>query len=387
MCVFSYVAAGQEQKKNPVVITPQIQDIHAQQKQQHAQQQKQLQQQQHQQQQQQPHPSSSGATSPRASMAKQTAAATTALSNKSPLLPTTHLPPQQVTGKNSTITIRHTVPMQKPTVTTATVQPQAKLPHASHASPATITAAPLPATGTTDDSVQQQQLQQHHPQTNYHQVSPISPLQQQAQQSQHQPTPPTHHIPSHSPVSRTSSSGSTTGPLPQLPPRVPSQTSTESVHSSPPFGKTRGLPGGPPPAIPPRTGAMARAGSLQVHSSAAVAATSTAASNALTGARNFVRQISASSTPPQYTPQPPPPFVIPKRRTSLSRASSVACSGSAGAQPASSVGIVGGQRPSYGSLNMGMSQQQQQPQHTYQSQQQAQQQQQQSPGASGANKH
>ncbi|XP_011214632.2 MAP kinase-activating death domain protein isoform X13 [Bactrocera dorsalis] len=386
LCVFSYVAAGQEQKKNPVVITPQIQDIHAQQKQQHAQQQKQLQQQQHQQQQQQPHPSSSGATSPRASMAKQTAVATTTPSNKSPSLATTHLPPQQGAGKNATITIRHTMPMQKPTVTTATVQPQAKLPHAAYASPATITAAPMQTASATGGTMQQQ----HHPQANYQQVSPVSPLQQHAHQyaQQHQQTPPTHHVPSHSPVSRTSSSGSTTGPLPQLPPRVPSQTSTESLHASPPIGKTRGLPAGPPPAIPPRSGVMARAGSLQVHSSAAAAATSSAASNALTGARNFVRQISASSTPPQYTPQAPPPFVIPKRRTSLSRASSVACTGAAGAPQTSSVGAMGGQRPSYGSVNMGMSQQQQPLHTTYQSQQSPQQQQQQqSPGASGANKH
>ncbi|XP_050329752.1 MAP kinase-activating death domain protein isoform X10 [Bactrocera neohumeralis] len=382
LCVFSYVAAGQEQKKNPVVITPQIQDIHAQQKQQHAQQQKQLQQQQHQQQQQQPHPSSSGATSPRASMAKQTAVATTTPSNKSPSLATTHLPPQQGTGKNATITIRHTMPMQKPTVTTATVQPQAKLPHAAYASPATITAAPMQTASATGSTMQQQ----HHPQSNYPQVSPVSPLQQHAHQyaQQHQTTPATQHVPSHSPVSRTSSSGSTTGPLPQLPPRVPSQTSTESQHSSPPIGKTRGLPAGPPPAIPPRSGAMARAGSLQVHSSAAAAATSSAASNALTGARNFVRQISASSTPPQYTPQAPPPFVIPKRRTSLSRASSVACTGAAGATPTGSVGAMGGQRPSYGSVNMGMSQQQQ-PQHTSYQPQHGEQQQ--SPGASGANKH
>uniref|UniRef100_A0A034VY59 Enhancer of polycomb-like protein n=1 Tax=Bactrocera dorsalis TaxID=27457 RepID=A0A034VY59_BACDO len=339
-----------------------------------------------QQQQQQPHPSSSGATSPRASMAKQTAVATTTPSNKSPSLATTHLPPQQGTGKNATITIRHTMPMHKPTVTTATVQPQAKLPHAAYASPATITAAPMQTASATGGTMQQQ----HHPQSNYQQVSPVSPLQQHAHQyaQQHQQTPPTHHVPSHSPVSRTSSSGSTTGPLPQLPPRVPSQTSTESLHASPPIGKTRGLPAGPPPAIPPRSGVMARAGSLQVHSSAAAAATSSAASNALTGARNFVRQISASSTPPQYTPQAPPPFVIPKRRTSLSRASSVACTGATGAPQTSSVGAMGGQRPSYGSVNMGMSQQQQPLHTTYQSQQSPQQQQQQqSPGASGANKH
>ncbi|XP_012156976.1 MAP kinase-activating death domain protein isoform X7 [Ceratitis capitata] len=396
LCVFSYVAAGQEQKKNPVVITPQIQDIHAQQKQQHAQQQKQLQQQQHQQQQQQAHPStSSGATSPRSmppqttSMPKQTAAAPT----------TTHLPPSQGAGKNATVTIRHTMPMQKPTVTTSTVQPHAQLPHASYASPATITTAPATSTVTMAGGVMQQQ---HHQASGHQQVSPISPLQQHPhahanQQQAHQQSPPAHHVASHSPVSRTSSSGSTTGPLPQLPPRVPSQASTESLHASPSAAKARAPPVGPPPAIPPRTGAIARAGSLQVHSAAAAAATSSAASNALSGARNFVRQISASSTPPQYTPQPPPKFVIPKRRTSLSRASSVACSSSASAQAAGAMGVVGGggQRPSYGSISMGASHQlqQHQPQYHYQPQQQQQQQalqqqqQQQSPGASGGNQH
>ncbi|XP_017488133.1 PREDICTED: MAP kinase-activating death domain protein isoform X4 [Rhagoletis zephyria] len=358
LCVFSYVAAGQEQKKNPVVITPQIQDIHAQQKQQHAQQQKQLQQQQHQQQQQQPHPSSSGATSPRSGPQVASLKQTPQSANiKSPST-TTHLPPQQGNGRNTTITTRHTVPMHKPSVTTATVQPQAKLPHVSVASPATITATPIIVTTTTSSTVHE-----HHQQISYQQVPSTSPLQQQQ-------TQPPHHAASHSPVSRTSSSGSATGPLPQLPPRVPSQTSTESLHTSPPVAKSRGPPAGPPPAIPPRTGTIARAGSLQVQSS--VAATSSAASSALSGARNFVRQISASSTPPQYTPQAPPPFVIPKRRTSLSRASSVLCTGAAISGSGSS------QRPSYGSINMGASQQQQH---------YSQQQQQQSPSAATGNKH
>ena len=105
LCVFSYVAAGQDQnqKKNPVVITPQIQDIHAQQKQQHAQQQQHHQQQQSQQQ----------------------AASTASCHTKSPHLPSQ----QQNSNKHQTITIRHTQPMQKPTITTSTVQPQSKLVH------------------------------------------------------------------------------------------------------------------------------------------------------------------------------------------------------------------------------------------------------------------
>ncbi|XP_060663990.1 MAP kinase-activating death domain protein-like [Drosophila nasuta] len=134
------------------------------------------------------------------------------------------------------------MPMQKPTITMSTVQPQAKLP------PSTTTVVTTTTT--------------------------------------------TSH-----------------GHLPQLPPRVPSQPSTESLASisSPPPKQRVAPPPGPPPAIPPRTGAIARSGSVQVQQAA-------------TATRSFVRQASANSTPPQYMPQPPPPFVIPKR---LARASTL----------------------------------------------------------------
>ncbi|XP_002058054.3 MAP kinase-activating death domain protein isoform X8 [Drosophila virilis] len=194
LCVFSYVAAGQDQKKNPVVITPQIQDIHAQQKQKHQQK-----------------ASVNNAPTATAAPTTTTTAAATA---------TTAAPARQSAGnKPGNVTIRHTVPIQKPTITMSTVQPNAKLP--------------------------------------------------------------------------------------QLPPRVQTQPSQESSScSSSPTAKLRhGQPPGPPPAIPPRTGAIARAGSMQSPPS-----------------RHFVRQASANSTPPQYTPQPPPPFVIPKR---LARASTL----------------------------------------------------------------
>ncbi|XP_067637993.1 MAP kinase-activating death domain protein isoform X3 [Eurosta solidaginis] len=362
LCVFSYVAAGQEQKKNPVVITPQIQDIHAQQKQQHAQQQKQLQH--HQQQQQQhTHPSTSGAISHRSSAhVTSPKLATQPPCSSAPPTSLAQLPPHHGNGRNPTITIRHTIPMRKPSVTTATVQPQAELPHAS---PARITPTPMTITTTASSTwnhPQQPIRQQHQPKT-----APVS------SQQQHHQQPSPHHMTAHNSLSRTSSGRSGTGPLPQLPPRIPSQTSTESLHTSPPITKLRGPPPiGPPPAIPPRTSTMARASSIQVHSSTAA---STAASNAIAGARNFVRQISASSTPPQYTPQAPPPFVIPKRRTSLSRASSVACAGPTGTQTMGSIGEGGGnQRPSYGSISMGTSQQIQ----NYQ---------QQSPSAVAGNKH
>ncbi|KAM7348258.1 rab3 GDP-GTP exchange factor isoform 4-T4 [Cochliomyia hominivorax] len=290
LCVFSYVAAGQDQnqKKNPVVITPQIQDIHAQQKQQHAQQQHQ--QQQPSQQQQQPH--------------------TTASSTKS-----THLPSQQQNNhKHQTITIRHTQPMQKPTITTSTIQPQSKLIHTNAKTHTTATMA------TSQSQMQQQQQQQHHQQQPQQQQHHPYHAQPQQQQLHHQPKPKSpiqQPSPVHPPLAARTSSGSQSGPLPQLPPRIPSQTSTESLATSPTpstgsQGRTRGPPPGPPPAIPPRTGAIARSGSVQQQT--------------LTQQRTFKRQISATSTPPQYTPQPPPAFVIPKRHTPISRASSVAAS-------------------------------------------------------------
>ncbi|XP_044572736.1 MAP kinase-activating death domain protein isoform X5 [Drosophila ananassae] len=213
LCVFSYVAAGQDQKKNPVVITPQIQDIHAQQKQKHQQQQ----------QKQQPHPSPQSHPGPSAASTP----------------PPVQAKPKAQGGTGGNISIRHTVPMQKPTITMSTVQPQARMPLQTVAPPPVAAAAPPPP-----------------------------------------------------------------GKLPQLPPRVPSQPSTESlasISSPPPKLRT-----GPPPAIPPRTGAIARSGSVPAAS------------------RAFVRQASANSTPPQYTPQPPPPFVIPKRHGGgLARASTL----------------------------------------------------------------
>ncbi|XP_061386586.1 MAP kinase-activating death domain protein-like [Musca vetustissima] len=317
LCVFSYVAAGQDQnqKKNPVVITPQIQDIHAQQKQQHQQQQ---QQQQH-----------------------HTATSTTAGGSTTTTLScsrtTTHLPSQQQnSNRQQTITIRHTQPMQKPSITTSTVQPQSRLVHTNAR---THTTATTTISSTNARGAIQQQQQQQHPPPSSHQYQP----QQQHhhhQQPQHQTTTTTSHKQlqkstsekissqpkAHPPLgARKSSSVSQTGPLPQLPPRIPSQHSTESLVATSPTPSTgstgrtsRGPPPGPPPAIPPRTGAIARSGSVQ-HS--------TMPTNQMSGGggvRPFVRQISTNSTPPQYTPQPPPAFVIPKRHTTMQRASSMA---------------------------------------------------------------
>ncbi|XP_017074405.1 MAP kinase-activating death domain protein isoform X9 [Drosophila eugracilis] len=284
LCVFSYVAAGQDQKKNPVVITPQIQDIHAQQKQKHQQQQQQQQhqpiqqqQQQQQQQAQQQHPPAGAAA------AASSAPTTTAPAGQSN--------PNRMGGKSApgNITIRHTVPMQKPTITMSTVQPQARMP-------AQVATASVPVT-----------------------VPVPSPTPTSATTTTTTPSP---------------------GKLPQLPPRVPSQPSTESlasISSPPPKIRTpMTAPPGPPPAIPPRTGAIARSGSVPA-------------------ARSFVRQASANSTPPQYTPQPPPPFVIPKRHSGLARASTMSSSSSSSSASASSASNHPGhsqsqQRASHGSV-------------------------------------
>ncbi|XP_039496660.1 MAP kinase-activating death domain protein isoform X7 [Drosophila santomea] len=246
LCVFSYVAAGQDQKKNPVVITPQIQDIHAQQKQKHQQQQQQP----------QPHQTHQPTT-----QQHQTAATTVASAVPTTTAPAGQANPNRMSGKSQagSISIRHTVPMQKPTITMSTVQPQARMP-------VQVATASVPVT------------------------VPVPPT----------PAPPT----------------SNPGKLPQLPPRVPSQPSTESlasISSPPPKLRTPlSAPPGPPPAIPPRTGAISRSGSVPA-------------------ARSFVRQASANSTPPQYTPQPPPPFVIPKRHSGLTRASTLSSSTSTSA--------------------------------------------------------
>nr|XP_036677214.1 MAP kinase-activating death domain protein isoform X9 [Drosophila suzukii] len=277
LCVFSYVAAGQDQKKNPVVITPQIQDIHAQQKQKHQQQHQPTQQQQQQQ-----HPQT---TQQQAAPPVSTATTTTTA-------PAGQANPGRMGGKSpaGNITIRHTVPMQKPTITMSTVQPQAKMPVqvATASVPVTV---PVPA--------------------------PVSvPIPAPVASTHHPPATPN------------------PGKLPQLPPRVPSQPSTESlasISSPPPKIRTPlTAPPGPPPAIPPRTGAIARSGSVPA-------------------ARSFVRQASANSTPPQYTPQPPPPFVIPKRHTGLARASTLSSSSSlaSSSSPAGAAGSSASNHPGH----------------------------------------
>lgn len=308
------MAAGQDQnqKKNPVVITPQIQDLYAQQKQQLAQQQ------------QQQHQPAKDSTS------------RSKIQTKPPVVA-----PQQNSNKSQTVTIRHAMEIQKPSITTTTVQPQTKLVHTSVK---TFNMA-TPMNTLAQGSPNMQQTSEHQ-------------LQQE--------------INKHSPLGPRTSGGNQTGPLPQLPPRIPSQTSTENLATSPTLstgsvGKRRGPPPGPPPAIPPRTGALARSCSTQV------APTGGAATNP-GPAKAFVRQISANSTPPQYTPQPPPPFVIPKRHTTLSRASSVATSSlttlSGGAPYSNTTAAFNStvttnlqtsqslqqKRPSYGSLSMGASQ-------------------------------
>lgn len=95
--------------------------------------------------------------------------------------------------------------------------------------------------------------------------------------------------------------------LPQIPPRLQSQTSVTSTTSQ----------RGPPPAIPPRNNVPApiRSSSIQVTSSAPASRPTLA------------RQASANSIPPpQCTRQPAPKFVIPQRqnsRTSLNRSGSI----------------------------------------------------------------
>lgn len=106
--------------------------------------------------------------------------------------------------------------------------------------------------------------------------------------------------------SRTTASEPPKGKLPQLPPRVQSQSSTEKAPAS----------RGPPPAIPPRNNMAApmRASSIQVTSASAL------------NRPALTRQTSANSIPPQCTPQSAVKFVIPQRqssRTSLSRSGSI----------------------------------------------------------------
>lgn len=89
--------------------------------------------------------------------------------------------------------------------------------------------------------------------------------------------------------------------LPQLPPRVQSQSSTTSITAR-----------GPPPAIPPRN-IPARSASVQVPT-------------IIQNRPPLARQPSANSIVPTCTRQPAPEFVIPQRqnsRTSLNRSGSI----------------------------------------------------------------
>lgn len=212
LCVFSYVAAGQDHKKNPVVITEQIQELHSQQiqyhKNCHAN---------------QPKPPSS-----------------LALTQKNPTQPL----PQQPASKLTTITVKPVVP----TTSTTPIQPSTRSNH-------------LPSTRTMVT------------------------------------TSPTTTTTSSSTLTKTNSQK--TQP-PKVPPRLPSQTSTESNPSK---------PRGPPPAIPPRPATIQRCESVQV----------TGSSPQPTTRNTFQRQASANAMTPQYKPQPPPAFVIPQRRSSLTR--------------------------------------------------------------------
>lgn len=100
--------------------------------------------------------------------------------------------------------------------------------------------------------------------------------------------------------SRPSVTEETKTSLPQLPPRVQSQASVPSR--------------GPPPAIPPRNNLGTRSSSIQVTSAGPI------------NRPALTRQTSANMIPPQFTPQPPPKFVIPQRqssRTSMGRSGSI----------------------------------------------------------------
>lgn len=214
LCVFSYVAAGQDHKKNPVVITEQIQELHSQQIQQKG--------------------SHSTPQKPPSSLV---------LTQKTPSQPL----PQQPASKLTT-----TVTVKQPTIPTTTTTPAQSSTRSNH----------LPSTRTV--------------------VTTTSP-----------PTVTT---------------SSTKTQLPKVPPRLPSQNSTESNPSK---------PRGPPPAIPPRSGTIQRCESVQVGGSPQPATR-----------KSFQRQASANAITPQFKPQPPPAFVIPQRRNSLSRQNTYSSSAS-----------------------------------------------------------
>lgn len=113
--------------------------------------------------------------------------------------------------------------------------------------------------------------------------------------------------------SRPSITDETKTNLPQLPPRVQTQASVPSR--------------GPPPAIPPRNNLPMRSSSIQVTSAGPI------------NRPALTRQTSANMTPPQFTPQPPPKFVIPQRqssRTSIGRSGSISGPSESGSPPSTS---------------------------------------------------
>ncbi|XP_037051965.1 MAP kinase-activating death domain protein isoform X4 [Bradysia coprophila] len=235
LCVFSYMAAGQEQKK-AAQLSPKPQQKN---------QQKLQTQPQPPQQQKQQHLPSQNTTSPTITKPQQKQ---TQLHQQTP-------PQQQqqqvAQPKPQTVTIKQTIQPQKPLVTTSAVQPPAQNPPITSSTPITQT-RPIASTSITSKVTEQIKSK-----------------------------------------------------LPQLPPRVQSQSSVTSR--------------GPPPAIPPRS---ANAPPLPNRSeSVQIPSKSDEPSN-----RALTRQTSVNSIPPQYTPQPPPKFVIPQRqnsRTSLGRHNSV----------------------------------------------------------------
>ncbi|XP_055681928.1 MAP kinase-activating death domain protein isoform X2 [Lutzomyia longipalpis] len=240
LCVFSYVAAGQDQKKNPALLanlTQQQQTVvmPQQQKQQVSQQNKQPVSQQKPQTQ-----------PPKAQSAKEV--------QKAP--PIKSPQPQAQNTKGQQIAIKPLAPPQKPILTTTAVQPQVESTSPKYSSPPPSISPPKPK----------------------------SP-------PQRPPSLPS-RILSQSSIQSEPPSNKTTPKVPQIPPRVQSQGSVGMR--------------GPPPAIPPRTNQapppLVRAGTVQQSSTGA--------------SRPLMRQASATSIPPQCTPQPPPPFVIPQRHSS-----------------------------------------------------------------------
>uniref|UniRef100_A0A6B2EDK4 MAP kinase-activating death domain protein n=1 Tax=Phlebotomus kandelakii TaxID=1109342 RepID=A0A6B2EDK4_9DIPT len=234
LCVFSYMAAGQDQKKNPALLAN-------------------LQQQQvvvPQQQQKQPvQQTKPQAPAQKAPPVKEAPKSPQPVIEKSP-------PAQTQPPRTQQIAIKPLTPQQKPIVTTTAVQPAPEIASPKYSSPPAMAPPPKPKSP---------------PQR------PPSLPSRILSQSSTQSEPP---------------SGKAPSKVPQIPPRVQSQGSVGMR--------------GPPPAIPPRTGQppppLMRAGTVQQSSTGA--------------SRPLMRQASATSIPPQCTPQPPPVFVIPQRHTS-----------------------------------------------------------------------